>query len=379
MRNVRERLAVAWRRPVPDPLWQYLGDLGFTEEVEEDRAPIEWLVDQARRVLAAGRSSSPPPADNEIAKEAAGAAARARIDALSAIYAAWAHTDSDVQRFRDTVLVARDTPDFAAWIRKEGPFPTPRLLAPAEVAGWVLGQHNAAAPDGDGDRHAMELFKRWQPRVEEKPVIDLYYVGGRDERILTVDARSVLGELARLADKLADRYQWRPSEAATYLLSGRVPEVFVYTGSAVIRYGDIAATTRVTMTLDPALTPDQVAGIYSRLRTSMQPDPPARSLSVKHYQLARHAGPYVRMYVDHPSRVTRPGRPPRPGPTGLARFIEPIEGHSWSSLRQAWNTTHGTCQGADDRTWRYDRDSNFIRDTKDALTRLLNPGWKRPE
>ena len=132
------------------------------------------------------------------------------------------------------------------------------------------------------------------------------------------------------------------------------------------------------MTLDPVLTPDQVAGIYSRLRASMQPAPQPRSLSIKHYRLAQHVGPYVDLYVDDPGRVVRRGRPPRPGPTGLARFIEPVEGHSWASLRQTWNSKYGKGESTDSRTWRYDRDSNFIRDAKDALTRLLNPGWERP-
>src|SRR5262249_13092262 len=108
MRNIRERLAAALRHPVPDQFWRYLTEEGYAGEVEDDVAPIGYLVDKARRVIAAGRPVSPAPADNEIAKRVAGAAARARIDALSTIYAAWAHTDHDVQHFRSTALVDRD-------------------------------------------------------------------------------------------------------------------------------------------------------------------------------------------------------------------------------------------------------------------------------
>jgi hypothetical protein len=51
-----------------------------------------------------------------------------------------------------------------------------------------------------------------------------------------------------------------------FVLADTVPEVYVYTGSASVRGGATSAVTTVTMTLDPALTPDQVAGIYSRLK-----------------------------------------------------------------------------------------------------------------
>lgn len=54
-----------------------------------------------------------------------------------------------------------------------------------------------------------------------------------------------------------------------FVLTDSTPEVYVYIGSASVRGGATAATKTVTMTLDPALTPDQVAGIYSRLKAKV--------------------------------------------------------------------------------------------------------------
>jgi len=101
-----------------------------------------------------------------------------------------------------------------------------------------------------------------------------------------------------------------------FVLTDSVPEVYVYSGSASVRGGATAATTTVTMALDPALTPDQVAGIYSRLKAKVQPSPPPRSLSVKHYRLAQHVGPHVTFLLEEPARITRQAAGPGLIPTG---------------------------------------------------------------
>jgi hypothetical protein len=91
----------------------------------------------------------------------------------------------------------------------------------------------------------------------------------------------------------------------------------VYVGAAQIRPGQTNVMSRLTMTLDPALTPDQVAGIYSSLKARYRPTPGPRSLSVKHCRLAQHVGPHVAISIVPPGERAGVGRPPRPGPTGL--------------------------------------------------------------
>lgn len=356
MINVRQAMAATWRQPVPDHLWDYLVEKGYVGEVEEDRMPIGDLIEEAQQIRAAARSASSD--DNEIARQAGGAAASARIDALSAIYAAWARQDLEVQRFRSHPLLASG------------------LLAPDEVGPWVLQQGAASAPDGNADQYLLEAFARSRPGAP-RPFINLGYIADGQERRVAVDVRTPLGDLAKLADLLSGRYRWRPSEAAMFVLTDMVPEVYVYSGSASVRGGVTAAVTTVTMTLDPALTPDQVAGIYSRLKARVQPSPPPRSLSVKHYRLAQHVGPHVAFLIlDEPSRSTRPGRRPRPDADGLMRTIAPIGDRTWRSLRQDWNHQYGNPGKAHGRTWRYDADSNFTRDAKRAMSRLLAPGWQ---
>jgi hypothetical protein len=96
-------------------LWDYLVEKGHVGEVEEDREPIEYLLDEARQVQAAARSATSPADGNDVVRQAAGVAAAARIDALSAIYAAWARTDLEVQGFRSHPMFTSGlTPIFAA-------------------------------------------------------------------------------------------------------------------------------------------------------------------------------------------------------------------------------------------------------------------------
>ena len=224
MINVRQAMAAAWRQPVPDQLWDYLVEKGYVGEVEEDRMPVGDLIEEAQQIRAAARSASSD--DNEIARQAAGAAASARIDALSAIYAAWARQDLEIQRFRSHPLLASG------------------LLAADKVGPWVLQQRAAGAPDGNADQYLLAAFARSRPRAP-RPFINLGYIADGQERRVAVDVRTPLGDLAKLADLLAGRYRWRPSEATMFVLTDMVPEVYVYSGSASVRGGVTAAVTWV--------------------------------------------------------------------------------------------------------------------------------------
>ena len=372
--DLRTQLAARLRRPVVDSMWEELLEQGYVGDAESEACnghdPVQYLTERVRRYEHAVGRTMPPP--TSLTDRPSGAAATARIDALSAIYASWAQHDRDVEAFRCSNLVDHDTPEFRAYLDRSGPYPSYRLLTDDHVQPWVHAQHHAAASDGDGDRHVQELLARAAPG--RRATSTLAYTVSHVVQRLTVDARGTLGELARLADELAERYRWHSAAAATFVLSGEaIPEVFVYDGSAQIRHGTTAATTRVTMTLDPFLTPDQVAAIYGRLRQRLARAAMLRASSPKHYRLAEYVGPKVRCYVDQPGRVARRGRPAQPGPTGLALYVDPVDGHSWSGLRVGWNRL----QSADPQTqtWIYGADPHFIRDARQAVQRLLWPGW----
>lgn len=377
MNNWREAVEAELDEPTEDHVWEALESNGDTEDLALGLVTPSQVAAKARKVSAAlnGPAARPVPGDWDMpGLPQAGEAARARIDALSTIYAAWADNSPEVRRFRDTVLASRRTAMAAATGATTPTSENGSLLRESEVHGWVQWCFAADSPDGDGDRHIRELIASTSPRGPRR-VNHLWYVADRQERAITVDARGALGQLAKLAENLSDQYRWRPSGATMLVLAGRRPEVFVYLGSAEIRYNEASATTRVTMTLDPALNEEDVAGIYGRLRQRFHPKPP-KYVSVRRYRLAAHVGPHVQVRVGTPGSRLGPGRPPTPGPSGLAVFLEPVAGHTWEGMRRDWNEIYGD-QGDEGtgRNWRYDSASNFIRDAKIAMERLLYPGW----
>ncbi|MDH6704806.1 hypothetical protein P3T27_001509 [Kitasatospora sp. MAA19] len=380
MTNLRADVekALGWR--MSDAMWEDLAGDGEAMSQRTDRAAVRReLVTAIKQRMAiyghtpATRADGPTPSMRPTTVSAS-----ARIDALSAIYAAWANSDSKVEWFRRSYLVPQDTPEYEAWIAGRGDYPDFQLLPPEDVNQWIMDHFNADSSDSNGTRHIEALLTARRP--SENPVVDLWYIANHRELALTVDSRWTLGDLAKISMDIAGTYQWRQSEAATFVLTGRQPEVFVYTGSASILHGATAACSRVTMTLDPFLTPDQVADIYSRLKARLHSGP-IKSLSEKHYRLAQHIGPHVASRVDHPRRTGRTGRPLQAGPTGLAHFIEPADGATWQSLRRDWNNLYGHRTGRGGKAWHYDyqNHANFIRDAKKAFERLLFPPWKRPD
>ena len=369
MTNWRSKVEAYLDEKVDDYIWETLVGNDDVLDLELGLTKVPQLAAKARKLAAVLYEPAERPEADEPGKAGlpqASEATRARIDALSTIYAAWANAEPEVGRFRNTILARTCT---AMSLIPAGP---DRLLADDQIDRWVRWCFQADAGDGvDPQSHVMELIARRAPH-SPRPIADLWWVADGREKGQGVDARGPLGQLAKLAGTLTDRYRWRPSGATMLVLAGWTPEVFVYVGSAEIRHGYLAAGTRVTMTLDPALSPDEVAGIYDRLRHRFHPAPPPRTQALRRYRLAGYVGPHVQMRTDVPSSRTGPGRRLAANPAGLAFFIDPANGHTWESLRDGWNRLYGDHAG-----WAYTpaNISNFTRDAKTALIRLLFPGW----
>ena len=399
MGKLRDAFGKARRRPVSDGLWEYLeaeGRVADAESMDTVKEGVEYL----RNFLGAHQTAVDSDRGTTVVLDGPrDASTRARIDALSEIFAAWAEHDPDIDAFRRRALTRRDADGLRAWAAG-GPHPGYRLLAEDEVSPWVLERHNAAAPTGNGDTYIPELLLqqcRLVPEIEafllqsqlepeimellrqsritlESRIIHLQYVDHDQLRTVTVVKRSTLGDLAELSEKLGDRYSWHPAWAANYVLTGDRPIVSTYSVSAQVSYGmGSAPTTRVTLTLDPFLPPQQVADLYADLRSRLQPQPPRRAQSLRSYRLAAHVGPHVIRYPANPAQVKRRGRPHNTPPGGFAYYTDPV-GCTWQDLRRSWNDRYPTI-GEDGKSWRYDRSASFINHSKEALDRLLDPSW----
>jgi hypothetical protein len=379
MTNLRRRLGKALGHEVPDELWNVLVDEDLVMLAEREEDPVGFLRDQLRlskRVVRSLEGRSEAPIELDRPRDAALAA---RADALAAIHRAWAEHDTKVTFFRNRALPRMDPHAWAEFATRHGPHPGYALLTEADLDAWIQKRFHDASATGDGTDHLNELLAATQ-RGQVTPLVHLHYAVGDEIKIQTVSKRGILGDLAALAERLADEHRWQPAHAATFVLTGTAPPVEPYTVSGRLRYGTGAAMSRVTLDLDPAMTPRQVSALYTALRAYMRPDQPRRSLSIKHYRLAEYVGPHLRLSVDNPGNVVRRGRPRRGHPvTGLARYVDVVgESVSWASLCRGWNERFGE-RGQDGRPWRYAHLSNFTRDAQQAVQQLLDPGWRWPK
>jgi hypothetical protein len=81
-----------------------------------------------------------------------------------------------------------------------------RVEAGLQALSHRSDQHDRIADHGDGDEHVRQLIMNRRPH-ELSRTTNLRYVRDNQEKTLTVDARSPLGKLAEVAEKLASRYR----------------------------------------------------------------------------------------------------------------------------------------------------------------------------
>lgn len=377
MRNIRAEAERRAGYSVPDPLWRLLEERYPHLDPDTRVADIATDITEIWQALTGARHLAVPPADLLRDRLSGGSrpspAALARIRALSTFYATQAGADRDVVRFRELALTPAG--QVALWVSggRKGAFPRYRLLDQGQVTQWV---QDRLADEIGGTGHTDEHDHLLSVLQQDGSLATLDYIADGSERRQSVASHGTLGDLATLTERLANSYRWRPSEATMFVLTGRTPEVQLYIGSAEIRHHEDSALTRVTMTLDPALAPEQVMGIYIRLRNRLRAGGPPRTLSAKTYCLAGHIGAHVRIYAARPADKKGPGRRPTPGPSGHATFIEPVTGNTWQTLRARWNER---CRNGElEPGWRYDAAKNFTRDAQAALTGLLFVNWQLP-
>jgi hypothetical protein len=155
--------------------------------------------------------------------------------------------------------------------------------------------------------------------------------GDEGERSLPVRQGGVLDTLRMLSESLSDRYAWQKAQATVFVLSGNPPLLSSLRGGANLRPSQ-PISSRITMEIDPTLTPEEVALGYKKLRDRWIKGR-YRSMSEKHLRLAEFYGG---------SKVV-----------------------SWSALMRQWN------EKQDEKEWGNQEPQNFARDCKSAWKRLM--------
>lgn len=310
-------------------IWDRLEEefyFGFGEEWEEP-ADIDYLVEKYREFEGvAGQLFQPEENAVDTGPR------QMRLAILAGLAARLAATEESVKAFRRQHLNDRLlTPEgVAQWISRQatedGPasrflrVPIPDGYEPVRRNGGIYTEPPLTISDGiTAIQVEVELLSYMYPDDQWAHKIPVRH-GGR------------LDELRVVSKALARRYTWQEAQATNFVLTGISPQLSSLRGGMRIVFNQ-PISSRITMEIDPTLTPEEVAERYKNLRARLI-GARYRSMTEKHLRLAEFYG----------------GQKP--------------QGMTWAALMHEWNHSQG-------RRWEYKRFENFARDCKQAWSRLM--------
>lgn len=341
--DIRQELERELGCALSDNTWKALVRRRYVAEVLEGEQDIRQLARDVRglvRDFGDGWSSrAETPRTLVSSKREQGAkGSDARYEVISRLLAVEAANDKGVLTFRSDVLggslLSRHQVD--GWIKRQAEEDGPASL-------WLT----VPVPTGTKVR-SFTTFATTEPPLtisEETPAIliqrqYLSYISllvGVDEdptREMPTAEEGVLEQLRQLSEALARHYGWDAALATNFVLTGEAPLV----PSVEIRRSypsNFTTLARISLTVDPALSPREVADHYRRVRAEIV-GARHRDQSEKHMRLATFT-------------AARP------------------TGESLRKRMAAWNKQYPR--------WKYPRESNFGRDCKQAIQRLLHPDY----
>lgn len=274
-----------------------------------------------------------------------------RREALTVLYAKLASEEQGVGDFREVVLsnVLLEWEDVPRWIEKQAKEEEKKKKQGEAPGSWI----KCPLPPGTKFQENKTGFIFDPPLIIKKLAVrdggisfsckTIAYIGPRDSRVLRKPARpgGKLEMLANLSKDLAERYGWEDYQATVFILAGITPQISTYKVEFECQ-SNLASANRIKLTLDPALTDKEVAAIYRQTRRKVlkqdkQGKARFRQLSEKHLRLAIFD-------AQQPEEVT------------------------YRKKMKAWNEQ---CP----KKWKYTQESNFGRDCKKAIQRLLEPDY----
>ena len=281
--EIRAALACRLGHGPKEEVWDRLVEDDYVREVWEETAEIDYLEEKYREFnRIPGRLLQPP-------KSAIDSGPRQiRLQILSDLTARQAATEKSVIAFRRQHL-------------------TEGLLKRQEVVEWITRQaaeegpasHYLRVPIPDG----YEPIKR-NGRIVTKPLLTisdttaavqvemelLSYASPDDQWVerIPVGHGGTLDRLRMLTKSLARRFTWQEAQVTTFVLTDISPALSSLRGGIRMAFSQ-PISSRISMEIDPTLTPEEVAEQYKRLRATLI-GARYRSMSEKHLRLAEFYG-----------------------------------------------------------------------------------------
>jgi hypothetical protein len=272
-----------------------------------------------------------------------------RLSVLARLVAEEVSKDMGVQEFRTQVLGGQclSLQHVTNWIQEKAREDQPATwwVKDYPISSDQLVHHVIAMTTSEGNTQYKLKLHIPQPPLPQPPIplgpdvplsecltfrFLFYREPDSDEiREIPTASNGVLETLRQLSKRLAEEYAWTAADAALFVLTNTAPEIKSFTSAPQPR--QLAALSRIVLTIDPALSPQEVAEHYRQKRQEIMPSR-HRDLSEKHLQLAFFSGTQPRL-------------------------------GTWQQKMLKWNIDHPD--------WEYKEASNFAHDCLQARRRVL--------
>lgn len=274
-----------------------------------------------------------------------------RREALSVLYAKHAAEDQFVKDFREVVLKNKllGWNEVEGWIEKQS--------KKEESQGLTQDRITIPLPPGTKISTNNQWFTSFNPPIKIKQIDPkdgnyeissrtLHYAvpGGQYAQKVIVFCGGILEKLMNLSETLANRYSWGEDQASVFVLTGIRPQVSsnLIKNKAMV---ELTSANRITLTLDPALTDKEVASIYRYARRHL---------------LKKDKKGKARFRLQSEKHLR------------LAIFDAEREGMTYRLKMKDWNNSALVKKNP---KWKYQHESNFSRDCKKAVQRLMQPDY----
>jgi hypothetical protein len=302
--ELRKLVAKILMSPIPDGAWQYAVNQRMVSDVLQGEDTILWLAKQLRAIMDIPEQQ--PRATPEFItpgrRQRRGKTVHGRREAISEALAAIARQSEEVRSFRSTVLNGQllKFEDVEQWIeerRRDEIYP--HALIVRLKPGFTLNYR-------DGWQLEPPLSSVGPDEIEGLvPVDSLDYTkaGSNWVQCVPIGRNGNLRIVFKLSKALAERCRWQVAQATMFLLTDMTPLLAMETVGfspppwTTLPYGrqllPLSCLTRVTLTVDPMMTPREVSEKYAKVRAKLFVRKP-RAQSEKHLNLAVFA-------VKHPA------------------------------------------------------------------------------
>lgn len=299
--DLRRRVERILGAPVTKAAWTIAVKQRMVDEVLQNENTVEWLSQQLKEMM--DIIGSPEAAPEFIVpgrRQRRGKTLNDRTKAISEALAAIARQSDEVKSFRSRFLDSQllRFNDVEQWIKERRQDCTyPHAVLVRVKTGPALG------PSGWHLEQPLSLVA--SNEIEGRAPVDLLNYakhGSNWVHCVPVGRDGTLRVVFDLSKALVNRFRWQEAQATMFLLTDITPLVATesvqfngppFTNLPWGRRLPLGCLTRITLTIDPMVTPRELSRTYAKLRADLLIRK-SKVQSEKHLQLAVFA-------IDHPA------------------------------------------------------------------------------